>query len=183
MGAPEDIGQVGMTLLDLSPLAFMGFGFQELLLIAFVALLVFGGNLPDVMQQLGRTYGKFRQSLNELSRPVRNELRQIQNLPSPDRDTTRYGGGTPTTDEETEPLDHPKIETSPGDDLPDCIARTPDHYEELLATEDTGPQDVASGDDASGDVASGDIASRDAAAKSDQGKAPDPSGIDEPPPV
>ena len=61
--------------------AFMSFGFSELLLVGVVALLVFGGNLPDVMRTLGRTYAKFRQSLHELSRPVREEMREITTLP------------------------------------------------------------------------------------------------------
>ena len=43
--------------------AFMSFGFAEILLVAVVALLVFGGNLPDVMRNLGRSYAKLRQSL------------------------------------------------------------------------------------------------------------------------
>jgi sec-independent protein translocase protein TatA len=61
--------------------AFMSFGFSELLLVGVVALLVFGGNLPDVMRTLGRSYAKFRQSLHELSRPVRDEMREITTLP------------------------------------------------------------------------------------------------------
>jgi len=76
-------------------LAFLGFGFQELLLVAFVALLVFGGNLPDVMRQLGRTYGKFRQSLHELSQPVRDEMRQVRQVSPPQRTPASYSEDVP----------------------------------------------------------------------------------------
>ena len=65
-------------------LAFMSFGFSELLLVGVVALLVFGGNLPDVMRTLGRNYARLRQSLNEFSRPVREQMREVTQLPPPD---------------------------------------------------------------------------------------------------
>lgn len=80
------------------PVAFLGFGFQELLLVAFVALLVFGGNLPDVMRQLGRTYGKFRQSLNELSQPVRDEMREVRRVSPPQRTPASYTEAVPDAD-------------------------------------------------------------------------------------
>jgi Sec-independent protein translocase protein TatA len=57
-----------------SPLAFFSFGFGEILLVAFVALLVFGGDLPDVMRSLGRAYAKLRAGLHDMSRPVREEF-------------------------------------------------------------------------------------------------------------
>jgi sec-independent protein translocase protein TatA len=75
--------------------AFMSFGFSEILLVGVVALLVFGGNLPDVMRTLGRSYGKLRRSLHEVSRPVREELRRVRDLPS-----AREMGSLPATDEE-----------------------------------------------------------------------------------
>ena len=102
-----------------APVAFMGFGFTELLLVGFVALLVFGGNLPDVMRQLGRTYGKFRESLHELSRPVRDEIRQVRDLPPPEH---RVVSQDP--DEEGEPGDDPdENDGFPADLVPDDGAR------------------------------------------------------------
>lgn len=122
-----------VTLLFSSP-AFLGLGFQELLLIAFVALLVFGGNLPDVMQQLGRTYGKFRQSLNELSRPVRDEISQVRRLQMPGRDTASYDS-TPALDgKESSDPEHSETESAPQDALPGSIANNP-AAEESLADE------------------------------------------------
>ena len=88
-----------MTLHVGALLAFLGFGFQEILLVAFVALLVFGGNLPDVMRQLGRTYGKFRQSLNELSQPVREEMRQVREVSPPERTPASYAEDAPDVDD------------------------------------------------------------------------------------
>ena len=65
-------------------LAFFDFGFGELIIVGVVALLVFGGNLPDVMRTLGRNYAKLRQTLREFSAPVRDELRRVQDLPRPE---------------------------------------------------------------------------------------------------
>ena len=95
-----------------TPLAFLGFGFTEILMVGFIALLVFGGNLPDVMRQLGRTYGKLRSSLNELSAPVREEMRQIRETPPPRRSTASHE----TTSED--PADIPPLEEETEDDEP-----------------------------------------------------------------
>jgi sec-independent protein translocase protein TatA len=100
MSAPTPL----FTLVTGTPLGFLGFGFQEILLVAFVALLVFGGNLPDVMRQLGRTYAKLRQSLHELSQPVREEIRQLREVPPPSRRPTGY------EDTSEDPKDIPPLE-------------------------------------------------------------------------
>jgi sec-independent protein translocase protein TatA len=82
------------------PVAFMSMGLGELVLLAVVALLVFGGNLPDVMRELGRSYAKLRRSLHELSRPVREEIRHVRDLPSA-RDLGSVAREHPETGEDT----------------------------------------------------------------------------------
>ncbi len=62
-------------------LAFLSPGLFEIMVIGVVALLVFGGNLPDVMRNVGRAYAKFRQGLQDISKPVREEIRQVRELP------------------------------------------------------------------------------------------------------
>lgn len=61
-------------------LAFMSFGFTEILVVGVVALLVFGGRLPEVMRNVGQAYAKFRQGLHEISKPVRDELRSVSDV-------------------------------------------------------------------------------------------------------
>lgn len=68
--------------------AFMSFGFGELLIIGTVALLVFGGQLPDVMRSLGRAYARLREGLQEVSKPVRDELKNVSTMPDPRREIT-----------------------------------------------------------------------------------------------
>src|SRR5688572_22662314 len=64
-----------------APALFDGIGFSEMLVIAFLAILVFGGNLPDALRNLGRQYAKFRKSLGDVSRPLRDEIQRATTLP------------------------------------------------------------------------------------------------------
>jgi sec-independent protein translocase protein TatA len=58
-----------------------GIGFSEMLVIGFLAILVFGGNLPDALKNLGRAYAKFRKGLSDVSRPLRDEIQRATTLP------------------------------------------------------------------------------------------------------
>jgi len=42
-------------------------GWQELLVVALIALLLFGGRLPKIMHDLGGSISSFRKGLNEAS--------------------------------------------------------------------------------------------------------------------
>ena len=56
-----------MTIL---PLAFMGMGPYELLIIGVVAVLLFGSKLPDVAKSLGKSYREFRTGLSDIQSAV-----------------------------------------------------------------------------------------------------------------
>jgi sec-independent protein translocase protein TatA len=47
-----------------------GLGFQELLIVGVVAVLLFGKNLPDVARKFGGMYRDFRKSLDDLRSQV-----------------------------------------------------------------------------------------------------------------
>lgn len=91
------------------PIAFLDFGFSELILVGVVALLVFGGNLPDVMRTLGRNYAKLRQTLREFSAPVRDEINRVRDMPSPE--------GIVSQELEGEDPAYPDGELDPDDDM------------------------------------------------------------------
>ena len=55
-------------------LAFLDIGFQEAFLICVVALLLFGGKLPDVMRQVGRTVGELKRQAQRLTRDLHSEI-------------------------------------------------------------------------------------------------------------
>ena len=47
-----------------------GLGFQELLIVGVVAVLLFGKNLPDVAKKFGGMYREFRKGLDDLRSQV-----------------------------------------------------------------------------------------------------------------
>ena len=49
-------------------LAFMDIGFGEMIVVGFVALMLFGGRLPEVMRTLGGGYRKLRRGMDDLTR-------------------------------------------------------------------------------------------------------------------
>ncbi len=48
-------------------------GFMEMAVIAVVAILLFGSNLPEVARNFGRTYTQFRKSLSDLQSSFRDD--------------------------------------------------------------------------------------------------------------
>lgn len=48
-----------------------GFGPFEMVVIGVVAVLLFGGNLPEVARKLGGSYREFRRGLNEVQQQFR----------------------------------------------------------------------------------------------------------------
>ncbi|MFV1957975.1 MAG: twin-arginine translocase TatA/TatE family subunit [Planctomycetota bacterium] len=107
--------------------AFLSMGLGEMLVVAVVALLVFGGRLPEVMRNLGRSYAKFRQGMDDLTHPIRQEMRRLDvlsppaavpqprrpaSLPAPGERQTKSAEGTiPTM---PRPKDAPHPETTPN---------------------------------------------------------------------
>jgi TatA/E family protein of Tat protein translocase len=67
--------------MPLPPALFDGIGFSEMLVIAFIAILVFGGRLPDALRNVGRGYAKFRKGIHDVSRPLRDEIQRATTLP------------------------------------------------------------------------------------------------------
>ena len=65
----------------MTPLAFLDIGFGELLVVGFVALLLFGGKLPEVMRTMGGVYRKVRRGVDDLTRQT-HQVFDVRN-PSP----------------------------------------------------------------------------------------------------
>lgn len=64
-----------MTTLDLIHLLFGNLGLSEVLIIAFVVLLLFGGKkIPELMRGIGKGVSSFKQGMNdiqdEITKPV-----------------------------------------------------------------------------------------------------------------
>lgn len=101
----------------MNTLAFLSLGFSEMLVIGVVALLVFGGRLPDVMHNLGRSYAKFRRGMNDLTNPIRQEMRKLDvtSPPPPPSSTAADDAGATTA---PPPLYTPSANAVPHADAP-----------------------------------------------------------------
>jgi Sec-independent protein translocase protein TatA len=62
-------------------LAFLNFGMGEMLLLAIVALLLYGSDLPEVAKTWGKAYAEFRRNLNGFRSELNNV---IYSEPEPD---------------------------------------------------------------------------------------------------
>lgn len=58
----------------LPPLAFLNFGFGEMALLAIVALLLYGSDLPEVAKTWGKAYAEFRRNLNGFRSELNNVI-------------------------------------------------------------------------------------------------------------
>ena len=70
-------------------------GFQEILVVLVVAVLVFGGNLPKVARQVARTISDFK-------RGMRDELRRLEETEPVPKDLDLSGWDDPDPEEKEE---------------------------------------------------------------------------------
>ncbi len=57
-------------------------GYQELVIIGVVAVILFGGRLPEVARNLGQTYQQFRRGLSDLQSTFNVDDSDNQSTPS-----------------------------------------------------------------------------------------------------
>ena len=133
-------------------LAFLDIGFAELVVVAFVALLLFGGRLPEVMRTLGQTYRNFRRGVEGLTRettkvfdirPPQAPYRPTPPVPGPAQGTAPWMPVT-TPPPVPVPTAHaaPRVDSGPvADSNPPAVVTAPGH---VASTEDAvltpGPQ-------------------------------------------
>jgi sec-independent protein translocase protein TatA len=98
-------------------------GLSEMIVVAVVALLVFGGRLPEVMHTLGKTYAKFRRGMTELSNPIRHEMRRLDEQAKAPRPSTPDRGNVPAADEPP-PYEVPAAEADAAKKPADEVAET-----------------------------------------------------------
>lgn len=51
-----------------------GIGYSELVLIALIAVVLFGSRLPEVARSVGQSYTQFRKGLNDIQTSIKSEL-------------------------------------------------------------------------------------------------------------
>ncbi len=57
---------------------FSGIGFAEMMVLAIVAVLLFGSRLPLVARNVGRSYGELRKGLTDLKSTVTAEIDDVE---------------------------------------------------------------------------------------------------------
>ncbi|QEG23207.1 Sec-independent protein translocase subunit TatA/TatB [Mariniblastus fucicola] len=58
-----------------------GIGTSELVLIAIVAVVLFGSKLPEVARSVGQSYTQFRKGLNDIQTSIKSELdRELEDV-------------------------------------------------------------------------------------------------------
>ena len=69
------------------PLAFLGytFGGPELIIVAFVALLLFGNRLPNVMRSLGKSVTEFKKGIQGMEEEIDQAAMTADKKPSNNR--------------------------------------------------------------------------------------------------
>ena len=96
-------------------LAFLSPGPGEMLAIAVVALLLFGGKLPEVARSWGRSFAEFRRSLSGIQNEINDALYSEPDLLEYRDDTTIEQGYR--DDEADEPtIDAPTADPNPDPD-------------------------------------------------------------------
>ena len=117
----------------MSPLAFLDIGFAELMVVAFVALLLFGGKLPEVMRTLGQTYRNFRRGVEGLTREttkvfdIRPPQPPYRPTPPPVMPTPTQGNAPWMPVTTPPPLPVPTAHPTPRADAGPAASSTPSH--------------------------------------------------------
>jgi sec-independent protein translocase protein TatA len=88
-----------------------GFGFQEMIIVGIVAVLLFGKRLPEVAKSLGQSYTQFRKGLNEIQTSM--DYTKSSYTPPPSSSPRSYDD----YDDYDEPT-APKFEPPPADSAP-----------------------------------------------------------------
>ena len=65
----------------LTPLIFGSFGMQEILVLAFIVLLLFGGRkIPELMKGIGKGVRSFKDGINGIEKEIGKEIKDDASL-------------------------------------------------------------------------------------------------------
>ncbi|MCA9187285.1 MAG: twin-arginine translocase TatA/TatE family subunit [Planctomycetales bacterium] len=60
----------------------MGMGPGEMVIVAIIAVMLFGKRLPEVARSLGKQYGQFRKGLTDMQSEFRGAMYEVENQSS-----------------------------------------------------------------------------------------------------
>jgi len=95
-------------------------GFDEMLIVAIVAILLFGRDLPQMARKAGRWYGKIKRQFSEMKDEI---VRQIPEEPDEDEYKAPPGGSEPDSP------GHSPSAGLPGPDPTDPEYKAPESFD------------------------------------------------------
>lgn len=99
---------------------FGGLGMQEMVIVAVVAVLLFGKNLPNVARTFGRHYNEFKKSLGEISSEFKNATKDIETTISDTNNEISQSFTSSYDDyDDFEEASAPKFEPPPSEPIED----------------------------------------------------------------
>lgn len=93
-----------------------GIGFGEILIIAVVAILLFGRNLPGVARNLGNSYQQFRKGLSDIQANFRYDDFDLNSPPPPSRIAPYKDARDPITPAVNSLPSSPRFDLPPEDE-------------------------------------------------------------------
>ena len=106
-------------------------GFQELIVIGVIAVLLFGKRLPEVAKSLGKSYNEFRKGLTDIQSSIDYDTYTTPNSSDSSSSSTDYSQDEyddydePTAPKFEPPPSEPQVtadESQPSDDIPRPVA-------------------------------------------------------------
>ena len=93
-----------------------GLGFQELLIVGVVAVLLFGRRLPEVAKSLGGSYREFRKGLADIQSTIDFSDTSSTRAAAPKRSYSSYDDyDEPTAPKFELPPSEPKVDSPPSE--------------------------------------------------------------------
>ncbi len=83
-----------------------GLSFFEMSVIGVIAVVLFGGNLPEVARKFGHSYSQLRRSLTEVQQQFRDAQRDVDRAMAVD-DNPKSGGKAASYEEEDDDSPEP----------------------------------------------------------------------------
>lgn len=102
-----------------------GIGVTEMILLAIVAVMLFGGRLPEVAKQLGQSYVQFRKSLDDIKSSINADIdlksAAVTRIPNYSQSSADNDDDAAAVDDDYEapsaPVFQPPIDDQPGPDV------------------------------------------------------------------
>ncbi|MFI4875275.1 MAG: twin-arginine translocase TatA/TatE family subunit [Blastopirellula sp. JB062] len=103
---------------------FSGLGMQEMMIVAVLAVLLFGKNLPSVARSLGRSYADFKKGLSDIQSEFHSATKEVEDTVN---DRGGYFSGSSNSSSDYDDFDDYAEATAPKFDPPPSAPQKSDN--------------------------------------------------------